>query len=184
MSESQIDLFDSQIQRQNRRRPRSPTDDEDDHYDPLGREQSIRRIEEENQPTPLGPYPRNYYYDNMSQRYGSQRYSQPYGRRNYGMMRRRTYGRPKGMGAQEYGMQFVPRTDATRARYGLTWREALDDQKAARRTDHYYGYGGFWKKFGDKALGWIKKNPSALWFGPAHWASEKIKKNLSTKIIK
>jgi len=149
MSESQIDLFDSQIQRPSRRRARSPTDDENDHYDPLGRQQSIRRIEEENQPTPLGPYPRNYYYDNMSQRYASQRYSQPYGRRNYG--RRRSYARPKGMSMQEYGMQFIPRTDATRSRYGLTWREALDAQKEARRTDHYYGYGGFWKK----ALGFV-----------------------------
>lgn len=161
MSESQIDLFDSQFQRPNRRRPRSPTDDEDDHYDPLGRTQSIRRIEEENQPTPLGPYPKNYYYNNMSQRYGSQ----PYGRRNYGMMRKRSYGRPKGMSVQEYGMQFVPRTDATRARYGLSWREAMADQKAARQTDHYYGYGGFWKKFGNKALGLI----------PAVYAYRKIK---------
>ena len=64
----------------------------------------------------------------------------------------------------DYYTQYMPRTDASREKYGTTWRNASEDQRLSRNADHmrgrglytgsglYTGRGGFWGSLGKGLL--------------------------------
>jgi hypothetical protein len=76
-----------------------------------------------------------------------------------GAKSRRRSSRPRGFPSSRFGAVYVPRgTPEGIAKYGNTWREASEEQRAARRGVGYYGRGlytgsgGYW---GRKIGGWF-----------------------------